>query len=389
MRSTHAKLAALGASAVVAALVAAAVAFNLFIGWKVESDAVGDIAYALGMDDEGGSTGRSPNYMLLDSAYAIDPREQRWTGEEEARLAAWFAANPEEYVIRHVTLGDWSCYAALVPESAFIDYSDEAFPDVAEAYATGHYVVYLDMASEQSLVATVNTAFVAIGVVGAVVAGAAGYFAGRRIEVAQESQKRFYENMSHDLKTPLAAIRGYAEGASSGVVDAAEATRAIVRETDRMTSTINEILGMARLEAGAVTPAKEPVEVADFVQDCLMPLEGAVRARGIEVRLELARGEVMADPGLFDHALSNVLTNAIRHADALVRIRYDGARLEVWNDGAVPDESELSLLFDRFHAGDGGSTGIGLAIAKEIATLHKWSVQASCVDDGLQIAFVF
>ena len=397
MRGTHAKLAALGALAVIMALAAATLAFNLFIGWKVESDAKGDIAYALGMEGEGTYTGRTPNYLLVDSSFAVDEVDRWWTGDEEGRLAAWFAAHPQRYKIQRVSLSGWSCYAALAPVSDFLGYAEDSYESYEGSYqdganpgySGGFYIVYIDTASEQSLIATVNTAFAIISIVGALVAGTAGYLAGKRIDAAQESQKRFYENMSHDLKTPLAAIRGYAEGATTGVVEPEEATRAIVRETDRMTDTINEILGMARLEAGAVVPVKEPVEVADFVQDCLMPLEGAVRTKGIDVDLDLASGEIMADPGLFDHALSNVLTNAIRHAATAVRIRYDGASLQVWNDGDVPDPSMLPHLFDRFHVGAGGSTGIGLTIAREIASLHGWSVTASCVDDGLQIAFVF
>ena len=120
-----------------------------------------------------------------------------------------------------------------------------------------------------------------------------------------------------------------------------------------------------------------------------MPLEGAVRTKGIEVELDLAPGEVMADSGLFDHALSNVLTNAVRHAGTRIRVTYDGTRLAVWNDGGAPEDEQLSHLFDRFHAGEGGSTGIGLAIAKEVASLHGWSIAARRVDDGLEIAFTF
>ena len=156
-----------------------------------------------------------------------------------------------------------------------------------------------------------------------------------------------------------------------------------------MTNTINEILGLSRLESGAVQPNKEPLVIGDFVQDCLMPLEGAVRAKGIEIELELSDGEVLADPGLFDHALSNVLTNAVRHAATLVRVTYDGSRLSVSNDGETPDEDQIPHLFDRFHAGEGGSTGIGLAIAKEVATLHGWSISARVVDNGLEVSFTF
>lgn len=386
MRSTRTKLAALGAITVIVALTAAATAFNLFIGWKVESDAIADITYALGMDNEAETTGRTPNYLLLDSSYAMDASELWWAGKDEEKLAAWFDKHSQEYVVQHVTLDDWSCYAAIVPAD---DLEGPYLNPTSSNGESGYCIFYIDTSSEQSLISTVNAAFATIGIVGGLMAGTAGYLAGRRIETAQDAQKRFYENMSHDLKTPLAAIRGYAEGASGGVVDSSEATRAIIRETDRMTNTINEILGLSRLEAGAITPAKEPIEVADFVQDCLMPMEGSICAKDIEVQLDLEPGEIVADPGLFDHALSNVLANAVRHAATRMRICYDGTSLMVWNDGAVPSDSQLSHLFDRFSAGDGGSTGIGLAIAREIADLHGWKISAVCIDNGLAISFLF
>ena len=389
-KGTRCKLAVLGASAVVVALVAAAAAFNLFVGWKVESDAVNDIAYALSLSEEAEPTGRSPNYLLLDSTYVIDSFDHVRSTEDEEKLAAWFARNPEEYEVRCVALDGWTCYAAIVPASDYVDFGEDPYRPIDYAdEQVGYLVAYIDTASEQSLIASVNLAICAIGVVGSIVAGMAGYLAGKRIDTAQETQKRFYENMSHELKTPLAAIRGFAEGSLDDVVDGVDANRAIVRETDRMTQTIDEILSLSRLEAGAVTPSNEALEVADLVQDCLMPMEGAVRTKGIDVQLDLAVGEVKADPDLFDHALSNILTNAIRHAATCVRVSYDGARLAVWNDGAMPNESQLPYLFDRFHVGEGGSTGIGLAIAKEIADLQGWEISARCMEGGLEVTFAF
>lgn len=394
------KLAVLGASAVVVAILAAAVAFNLFIGWKVEADAVADIEYALGLNEEAIGTGRTPNYLSLDATYQIDASERRRCSAEETQLAAWFANHPQQGKVNRVTIGDWTCYATIVPADDYYAVDDGSYGEgfhypgedargAIGSWQAAYFVVYIDTTSEQSLVVTVNTAFGIIGLLGAVVAASAGYVAGKRIDEAQAAQKRFYENMSHDLKTPLAAIRGYAEGAADGVMDASDASRAIVRETDRMTEEINEILRLSRLESGTVRLAKEPVEVEDFVQDCLMPMEGGVRTKGLDVQLDFVAGQVMADPGLFEHALSNVLSNAVRHAETCVCVRFDGSRLSVWNDGDVPDSSHLPQLFDRFHAGEGGSTGIGLAIAKEVVVLHGWHISADVVDGGLEISFTF
>lgn len=398
--SMRTKLALLGASAVAVAILAATVAFNLFIGWKVEADAVADIEYALGMSDEAIGTGRTPNYLLLDSSYRVDVTERRRCSPEEIELAEWIAKHPQQGKVSRVTIGDWTCYATVVSADDYYEVEDGSYDGGYRAQGKAgqrddgsrqnyYYLVYIDTTSEQSLVVTVNTAFGIIGLLGAVAAALAGHIAGKRIDDAQAAQKRFYENMSHDLKTPLAAIRGYAEGVAGGVMGAEDASRAIVREADRMTEEINEILRLSRLESGTVQPKKESIVVEDFVQDCLMPMEGGVRTKGLDVQLDMVAGEVMADPGLFEHALSNVLTNAVRHAETCIRVRFDGVRLSVWNDGDVPEPNRLPQLFDRFHAGEGGSTGIGLAIAKEVAVLHGWHISANAVEGGLEIAFTF
>ena len=393
MRSPKTKLALIAALAVVLTLAAAAIAFNLFVGWKIEADAVRDIEYVFDWAPDDTETGRAPNYIILDSSYEIEPEEHYWSTEGETELASWFAKHPTEGVVNHVVFDDWSCYACMVSEDEFLaDYElgyEPRFEYYDEQDESGYIVVYIDVTAEQSLVVTVNTAFAIIAVLGVLIAAAAGYRAGRRIEQAQQAQKRFYENMSHELKTPLAAIRGYAEGARGGVVDGNDAMRAIERESGKMANMIDEILGLSRLEAGGVALHRETIDVGDFAQDCLMPFEGAVRAKGLDVQLSLASGTVEADRDLFDHAFSNVLSNAVRHAANIVSIVYDGSAIRVANDGNLPTEDQLAHFFDRFYVGEGGSTGIGLAIAREVAVRHGWRISAAIQGSLLVISIDF
>ena len=388
MRSAKTRLAAMAILAVVLTMAAAAIAFNLFIGWKIESDATKDIEYQLNWESDEIGAGRIPNFLNLDSSYEIDAADLPRSAKGEVELAAWFANHPTEGVVSRVALDDWTCYAAMVSEQDYASAADHGQGGPGGFYERiepGYIVAYIDITGEQALVTAVNTVFAIIAVLGVLIAGATGYVAGRRIEQAQESQKRFYENMSHELKTPLAAIRGYAEGARSGVVDANDAMLAIERESGKMAGQIDEILGLSRLESGAVALRKETVDVGDFVQDCLMPFEGAVRAKDLQVDLDLAPGTVEADRDLFDHALSNVLSNAVRHAQSEMLVSFDGKAIRVANDGDLPTEEQLAHFFDRFYAGDGGSTGIGLAIAREIAALHGWEIGAKVQESRLVI----
>lgn len=394
MRRTSVKLAWMGALAVVVAMIAASVAFNLFIGWKIESDATSTVEYVLEYGDEYLDSGRVPNYVLVDADYRVDAEQRKWTASEEFQLVEWFAAHPSQDGAVRVALDNWVCYAGKVPIGVFAAYGDDspygAGPYDREALGEpGYLIAYVDVTDEQALVASVNVVFAIIAILGALGAAAASFFAGRRIERAQEAQKRFYENMSHELKTPLASIGGYAEGMASGVVGAPEALVAITRETGKMAGLIDEMLGLSRLEAGAVVVNKELIELDDFVQDCLMPFEATVRSKGLDVMLDVVPGTVEADPALLDHAVTNIISNAVRHAARAIRVTYDGSALRVWNDGNVPTSEQLEHLFDRFYTGEGGSTGIGLAYAREIVSLHGWSIDARVYDGGLAISLQF
>ena len=371
----------MAAAAVVVVMFAATVAFNLFVGWKVESDTMADLVYAIDPNVEDMGTGRSPTFIYVNSDFVVDPSERRWYSQDDFSLVTWFSNHPQTGTIRRVAFDDWSCYAVLEHD---VEMGEAGPVDTGD-----YYIAYIDTTGEQSLMSTVNTSFALIALLGMLIAGVTGYMAGRRIEQAQEAQKRFYENMSHDLKTPLAAIRGYAEGASSGVVETETALVAINREAERMATNIDQILGLSRLESKTVPVHPEAIDIDDFVQDCLMPFEGAVRSKGLDVRLDIADDTIEADRDLFEHAFTNLLNNAVRHAANLILITYDGRELAVWNDGDVPEQDMLDHLFDRFYTGTGGSTGIGLAIAYETAALHSWTMRASLEDGGFKIAFVF
>lgn len=376
--ATRHRLALLAAAAVAFAMLAAALTFTQFIRAKIENDALAAIERALGWDANEAEVERSVYYVPLD-----DPDEMslsEWYTDEEKALVAWARGMSERDTIKRVELLGQVFYATIVPVGSW-----------TSSFATDEYeaVVYVDVSGEEELVVDVNGALAIIGVVGAAVAAVAAYVAGRRIEAAEEARKRFYENMSHELKTPLAAIQGYAEGIEAGVVEPRAAAQAIVGESQRASDLVGSILGLARIDAGAVELHREPVEVADLVQDCLMPFEGIVRTRGLDVQLELADGEIEADPNLLGHALENLLSNAVRHAATTLRVSYDGAVLAFWNDGEMPEPDAVPRLFDRYRTGAGGSTGIGLALAREIVSLHGWRLTAELVDGGMRMAISF
>lgn len=89
------------------------------------------------------------------------------------------------------------------------------------------------------------------------------------------------------------------------------------------------------------------------------------------------------------HALGNLIGNAIKYASGRIRISCDDKELKIWNDCEPLSREDLTHMFDRFYTGKKGSTGIGLALAKEIVELHGWSISADNMDDGLQVTIKY
>ena len=383
MAQPHIRLALMGALAVVLVMAVAIAAFNVYERWQLEREATASVDEALGWQVQGNvaATRIAYTFYLDEDGQFTYSFQSSYTLLDE-QIASYCWNRGELNVVQKVQMQNSTCYAELCETNA---YERQHGPDSARsAYALG----YVDVTPQLELINTISVLLAIIALVGTVTAGAAGWHAGRRIEKAQDAQKRFYENMSHELKTPLAAIRGYADGIVENIMDPIRSARAIARESDRMTRLVEQILDISRLEAGAIPLNVEEVEMEDFVQDVLMPFEGIVHTRGLEVDLELAEGSETLDVDLFGHALENVLSNAIRHAEHEVRIRWDGTRLTVWNDGTMPDPHELTHMFDRYRVGSGGSTGIGLALAQEIVRLHGWDIRAALVDEGMQVSLV-
>lgn len=251
----------------------------------------------------------------------------------------------------------------------------------------GTAVAYVDVTGEYEMIRRVNVIFLIAAILIGLLGGLAGYLMGRKLEQTQLVQKQFFENTSHELKTPLTAIRGYAEGIETGVItDYQKTGRVINAQVEQMNTMVEGILSIAKIESGALPIKKEEVSVADFIQDCLMPLEGVVRNRGLAVELQLGVGTVSADPDQLEHAVTNLLTNAIKYSAGRIRITSSAEELMIWND--LPkdfplSEKDLAHLFDRFYTGPNGNTGIGLALAKEIIELHGWKVSAELLGEGL------
>ena len=192
---------------------------------------------------------------------------------------------------------------------------------------------------------------------------------------ARAAERSFLLSVSHELKTPLTAIRGYAEGLSEGVLPVGEAAQTIRRESSRLERLVRDLLDLARMNRHEFSVKREPIDLAEIAREAVARYEG--QARSFEVALE-ARADrsafVLGDADRMLQVVSNLLENALRATPAggFVRVRAERGALAVEDSGPGLQPDELPRAFDRFYlyskyaAERPVGTGLGLAIVKEL-----------------------
>lgn len=204
----------------------------------------------------------------------------------------------------------------------------------------------------------------------------------RRLEAVRRD---FVTNASHELRTPVAAIRGFAETLEAGALDdrpAAERFVAgIARQSERLQQLVNDLLDLSRIESGTLKLTPEVLPVARELQRLADLAEGRARSRGLRLAVEPepAGLRVRADPRALDMCLGNLLDNAVKYCSEGGEVRLsatpeaDAIRFEVRDSGPGIEPEHLPRLFERFYRVDAGrsrqvgGTGLGLSIAKNIA----------------------
>lgn len=263
-------------------------------------------------------------------------------------------------------------------------YESYAFSESMNTDGISKLICYVDITGELEVIRKINIVFLIAAFVIGALGSTMGYFIGRKLEQNQLAQKQFFENTSHELKTPLTSIHGYAEGIEKGIItDYPRTGRIIAVQTEKMSRLVEEILCMAKIESGSVKLERETVSMPDFLQDCLMPFEGTVLSRGLQVQLDLQPMTVSADPDKLEHAVSNLLTNALRYAQTHIQISCGKGIILIENDCMEISDDTLSHLFERFYTGSDGNTGIGLSLAKELIELHNWHITARRAENGI------
>jgi len=213
----------------------------------------------------------------------------------------------------------------------------------------------------------------------------------RRLETIRRD---FVANVSHELKTPLSSIKGYAETLLDGALEDQEHARGFVetihRQADHLAKLINDLLDLARIEAGKMELRPVPLNLQEIIPQIIQTLRPLWEAKGLRVRFEALPSlpPTLADPGAVRQILSNLLDNAIKFTpqDGQITVRtsnqIDHLLIEVKDSGIGISSSDLPRIFERFYRATAGaprspeSTGLGLAIVKHLVLAQGGQVWA-------------
>ena len=213
------------------------------------------------------------------------------------------------------------------------------------------------------------------------------------MERADELKTAILSSVSHDLRTPLTAIKAAVESLRDGEIDWSNEDRAsfletIEGQTDRLTATVSDLLEMSRLDGHAVTPSSEAIEVVPLLEEARA---GAVFARQIQVEAPAGLW-LRADYHLLLQALGNLLENADRYSAPgsliLLEARAEKAtvRIDVADYGPGIPAADLPHIFEKFYRGKQNAeikgSGLGLAIVKAMVELCSGSVAVSSSGSG-------
>jgi len=217
-----------------------------------------------------------------------------------------------------------------------------------------------------------------------------------RIDGLMSSERRLLRDISHELRSPLSRLHVALGLARQQAGNDQHALDRIEREAERLNVLIGQLLMLARLESGAMEPAREPVDLAAIVRDVAEDADFEVRSRGRAVRVTATCECVaMGAPDLLRSAVENIVRNAVRHTRegtaVEVAMRASGPRqvvITVRDHGSgVPDDLLPHIFRPFYRVGDArdrhtGGVGLGLTIADRTIRLHGGSVRAANAADG-------
>ena len=225
------------------------------------------------------------------------------------------------------------------------------------------------------------------------------------IAKSEAQRSEFIANVSHELKTPMTTIAGFADGILDGTIPRekeADALTTISSETRRLSRLVRRMLDVSRLQSqGETVTAQERFDVSELLLRVLVSLEGKITDRGLDVDTQLPDGPVMVwgDPDAITQVCYNLLDNAIKFSDPGstlglgIQVKGEKAYVSVRNRGETIPPEELGQIFDRFHktdrsrSEDRDGVGLGLYIVKTILNSHREDITVASLEGVTTFTF--
>lgn len=214
---------------------------------------------------------------------------------------------------------------------------------------------------------------------------------------AEKESKALISNIAHDLKTPITAVKGYAEGILDGVADTPEKRekylRTIYSKASEMDTLINELTLYSKIDTNRIPYNFAKINVGDYFEDCVEEIGLDLEAKNIGLAYFNYTDEqtlIIADPEQLRRVISNIIGNSCKYLDkkkGLINIRIkdvgDFIQVEIEDNGRGIAPRDLPYIFDRFYRADSsrnsatGGSGIGLSIVKKIIEDHGGKIWAT------------
>ena len=225
----------------------------------------------------------------------------------------------------------------------------------------------------------------------------------RKLQGVEENRREFVANVSHELRSPITSIRGFAEGMADGVIPAEEQPkylRLVANESKRLSGLIDDLLALSRLERDDAKPEMTVFDVNEMLRRAVIRRMNDLEAKRIDVGCEFEedRCEVRADSDRIEQVVINLLDNAIKFTPEGGKItlesaaKDDVAEITVRDSGCGVPSEDREKIFDRFFTADrahtaGKGTGLGLSICKRIMEMHGQSIRLLDTDEGAAFSF--
>ncbi len=212
----------------------------------------------------------------------------------------------------------------------------------------------------------------------------------------EEDIKELISNISHDLKTPLTAIQGYAEGLMDGVADTPQKQekylQTIMSKANDMSILVDELSFYTKIDCNTVPYTFKDINITDCFNDCVEEVSLDLEVKNIEIQLKNEIREdtkVIADAEQFKRVINNIIGNAVKYMDkpkGIIKLRLidigSCVQVEIEDNGVGIPKQDLPYIFERFYRADAsrnskkGGSGLGLAISKKIIEDHGGKIWA-------------